>query len=186
MKTMSVMKLAVSAVVAAAYAALTMLLAPISYGEVQLRVSEALCIMPFFLPCTAPGLFAGCLIANLLSPIGALDIIFGSLATLLAALCTAAIGKAGRGWPHCILACLQPVLFNAAIVGAVIAFSSIPEPFSAAGLAGFGAAALWVGLGELAVMTVLGLPLTRILPRQKFFLIICGRINAQDAQNNGR
>lgn len=186
MKTMSAMKLAVSAVVAAVYAALTMLLAPISYGEVQLRVSEVLCIMPFFLPCTAPGLFVGCLIANLLSPIGALDIVFGSLATLLAALCTAAIGKSGRGWPQCVLACLQPVLFNAMIVGAVIAFSSISEPFSAAGLAGFGTAALWVGLGELAVMFVIGLPLTRILPRQRFFRIMCDRVNAQDTQNNGR
>lgn len=175
MKTMSVMKLAVSAVAGAAYAALTMLLAPISYGEVQLRVSEALCILPFFIPCTAPGLFIGCLIANLLSPIGALDIVFGSLATLLAALCTAAIGRSGRGWTQCILACLMPVLFNAVIVGAVIAFSSIPEPFSAAGAAAFGAAALWVGLGELAVMLVLGLPLTRILPRQRFFQIMCDR-----------
>ena len=178
MKTMSVMKLSVSAVTAAIYAALTMLLAPISYGEIQLRVSEALCIAPFFFPCTAPGLFVGCLIANLLSPIGALDIVFGSLATLLAALCTAAIGRTGRGWHQCVFACLMPVLFNAVIVGAVIAFSSTPEPFSAAGLSAFGAAAFWVGLGELAVMFVIGLPLTRILPRQRFFQIMSDKLSA--------
>lgn len=178
MKTMSVTKLAVSAAAAAVYAALTMLLAPISYGEVQLRVSEALCVLPFFFPCTAPGLFVGCLIANLLSPIGALDIVFGSLATLLAALCTAAIGRTGRGWTQCILACLMPVLFNAVIVGAVIAVSSVPEPFSSAALAGFGAAALWVGLGEFAVLFAIGLPLTRILPRQRFFQMTYDRINA--------
>lgn len=178
MKTMSVTKLAVSAVVAAAYAALTMLLAPISYGEVQLRVSEVLCILPFFLPCTAPGLFAGCLIANLLSPMGALDIVFGSLATLLAALSTAAVGKSGHGWIQCVLACLMPVLFNALIVGAVIAVSSVPEPFSPAGLASFGSAALWVGLGEMAVLFAVGLPLTRILPQQRFFQIMCSRVNA--------
>lgn len=176
MKTMSVRRLTLSAVVAAVYAALTMLLAPISYGEVQLRLSEALCILPFFVPSTAWGVFVGCLIANLLSPIGILDIVFGSLATLLAALCTAAIGKTGRGWVQCVSACLMPVLFNAVIVGAVITFSSISEPLSAAGMAGFGVTALWVGLGELIVLFALGLPLTRILPRQRFFQNIIDRL----------
>ena len=80
-------KLAAAAVTGAAYAALTMLLAPISYGAIQCRVSEVLCILPFFIPCTAWGLFAGCAIANLLSAAGIFDVIFGSLATLLAALC---------------------------------------------------------------------------------------------------
>ena len=81
-------KLAAAAVTGAAYAALTMLLAPISYGAIQCRVSEVLCILPFFIPCTAWGLFAGCAIANLLSAAGIFDVVFGSLATLLAALCT--------------------------------------------------------------------------------------------------
>ena len=63
-------KLAAAAVTGAAYAALTMLLAPISYGAIQCRVSEVLCILPFFIPCTAWGLFAGCAIANLLSAAG--------------------------------------------------------------------------------------------------------------------
>ena len=89
-------KLTAAAVTGAAYAALTMLLAPISYGAIQCRVSEVLCILPFFIPCTAWGLFAGCAIANLLSAAGILDVIFGSLATLLAALCTAWLGR-GRG-----------------------------------------------------------------------------------------
>ena len=79
-------KLAAAAVTGAAYAALTMLLAPISYGAIQCRVSEVLCILPFFIPCTAWGLFAGCAIANLLSAAGIFDVVFGSLATLLAAL----------------------------------------------------------------------------------------------------
>ena len=67
-----------AAIVGAAYAALTMLLAPISYGAIQVRVSEALCILPYFLPCTAWGLFAGCAIANVLTG-NIFDIIFGSL-----------------------------------------------------------------------------------------------------------
>lgn len=177
MKAMSAKKLAVSAAVAALYAVLTMVLAPISYGEVQLRLSEVLCILPFFFPYTSWGLFIGCLIANLLSPIGILDIVFGSLATLLSALCTAAIGKTGHGWAQCVLACLMPVLFNAVIVGAVIAVSSVPEPFSHAGLASFGVSAMWVGAGELAVMLALGLPLMRILEGQRSFRNVCAILN---------
>ena len=71
-------KLTAAAVTGAAYAALTMLLAPISYGAIQCRVSEVLCILPFFIPCTAWGLFAGCAIANLLSAAGIFDVVFGS------------------------------------------------------------------------------------------------------------
>lgn len=80
-----------AAIVGAAYAALTMLLAPISYGAIQVRVSEALCILPYFLPCTAWGLFAGCAIANVLTG-NIFDIIFGSLATLAAVLTAARLG----------------------------------------------------------------------------------------------
>ena len=76
--------LCMSAVIAALYAALTLLLAPISYGPIQLRLSEALTLLPMLLPQAVPGLFVGCLIANLYT--GMLtDIIFGSLATLIAA-----------------------------------------------------------------------------------------------------
>ena len=82
-------KLVVSAITGAAYAVITMLLAPISYGSLQFRVSEAMCILPFFVPATAAGLFIGCAISNLISAAGILDIVFGSMATLLAALCTA-------------------------------------------------------------------------------------------------
>lgn len=169
MKAMSVRRLVFSAAVAAVYAALTMILAPISYGEIQFRVSEALCILPFFFPCTAWGLFVGCVIANLLSPVGILDIVFGSLATLLAGLCTAAIGRLGRSWLHCVLACLMPVLFNALIVGAVIAYSATGQLLSGAGLAAFGVIALEVGFGELVVLFVIGLPLMRILSGRGIF-----------------
>lgn len=78
----STRKLAAAAVVGAAYAALTLVLAPISFGLVQFRVSEALCILPAFVPCTAWGLWAGCAIANLAGGYGLPDIVFGSLATL--------------------------------------------------------------------------------------------------------
>lgn len=74
-----------AAVIAAVYAILTVVLSPISYGPIQFRLSEALTILPAFTPAAVPGLFIGCLIANLMSPVGLVDIICGSAATLIAA-----------------------------------------------------------------------------------------------------
>ena len=169
-------KLAAAAVTGAAYAVLTMALAPISYGAVQFRVSEALCILPYFIPATACGLFAGCLIANLLTA-NLFDVIFGSLATLLAALCTAAIGKRSRTLANQALACLMPVLFNAVIVGAVIVAAyeglNLIENFEIYLLT-----AASVGFGELVVLYVLGLPLMRLLPQRKFFREFAEKTNA--------
>ena len=163
-------KLTAAAVTGAAYAVLTMLLAPISYGAIQCRVSEVLCILPFFIPCTAWGLFAGCAIANLLSAAGIFDVVFGSLATLLAALCTAWLGR-GRGaqsWVRCILAALMPVVFNFVFVGAVLTWSLTDAVFPHLN------ASFWifggqVALGEVIVLGVLGLPLMRLLPRNPKF-----------------
>lgn len=162
-------KLVTSAVIGAVYAALTLAISPIAYGPVQFRISEALCILPYFMPASAAGLTVGCLIANLLGPsAGIPDIVFGSLATLLACVCTALIGlrarKDGRtGWGSCIAACLMPVVFNAPIIGMVIAYASISEP-TAGGF--WQSAALFgaqVGLGEAVVMLVLGLPAMRYI-----------------------
>ena len=161
-------KLVTAAVIGALYAAMTMLLAPISYGgsliPIDFRVSEILCILPFFFPESAAGLFIGCLIANLLSPFGPLDIVFGSLATLFAGVCTAALGIKARktqktGWGVCVAACLMPVLFNAPIVGAVLSYTSAPDEFWKS----FAFFATQVGLGEAGVMLVLGLPAMRYL-----------------------
>lgn len=89
----STRNLITAAVVGALYAVLTMVLAPISYGALQFRVSEVLCILPFFMPFTAWGLFVGCIVANLMSTAGVLDVVFGSLATLITCLCIAWCGK---------------------------------------------------------------------------------------------
>ena len=170
-KRNSVHRLAFSAIVAAIYATLTMALGFMSYSGVQFRVAEALCVLPFFFPSTAWGLFAGCVIANLLSPAGPLDVIFGSLASLLCALSAAALGKSGnyKSWWRCVLVCVAPVVFNALIVGAVLAYMGI----SAGDSAPF--ALLWsfygaqVGIGEALVMFTLGLALIRYLPKMKFY-----------------
>ena len=168
--------LAAAAIVGAAYAVLTMALAPISYGAIQLRVSEVLCILPYFMPCTAWGLFIGCAAANLLTG-NIFDIIFGSLATLAAALLTAAIGKRKHTLANSALACLMPVVFNALIVGAVItaAYEGM-NLFQHFGV--FAMNAAYVGLGEAIVLYVLGLPLMRYLPGKKFFKEFMEKVNS--------
>ncbi len=156
-----------AAAVGALYAVLTVALAPISYGPVQLRLSEALCVMPFFIPCTAFGLFVGCALANLATG-NILDIVFGSLATLLAALITARAGKLKPGVGARLLACSAPVLVNAVIVGAVIcrAYNGF-DPFAHPAV--FALNAGQVALGEAAVMYLVGLPLLHYLPGRRFF-----------------
>ena len=175
-KPMRAHTLAAAAIVGAAYAVLTMALAPISYGAIQLRVSEVLCILPYFMPCTAWGLFIGCAAANLLTG-NIFDIIFGSLATLAAALLTAAIGKRKHTLANSALACLMPVVFNALVVGAVItaAYEGM-NLFQHFGV--FAMNAAYVGLGEAIVLYVLGLPLMRYLPGKKFFKEFMEKVNS--------
>ena len=159
------LKIATSAVIAAVYAALTIVLAPISYGPVQFRVSEALTALPFLMPGTVWGIFIGCVLANLYTG-SVLDIVFGSLATLLAGLCTAWFGKQGNTVKNRLLACLMPVLFNAVIVGAVLTWGYKFQEF-ASPIKSYGFNALTVGLGEAAVLYLIGYTLLRQLPKIK-------------------
>mgnify|MGYP002627406008 CR=1 FL=1 len=162
---MTTKKIAQATIVGAAYAALTAVLAPISYGPIQFRISEVLCILPFFAPFTSWGLFLGCIIANLASPSGVLDVIFGPLATLGACLCIAAIGKRGVGaksWLRILLACLMPALWNGVIIGLVLMWTLTETHFPQF------SNAFWVfggevALGELAVMLILGIPVIKAL-----------------------
>ena len=175
-KTPKTRQIAVSAVIGAAYAVLTMALAPISYGAVQMRISEVLCILPFFIPSSVWGLTLGCAIANILTG-NIFDVIFGSLATFCAAVITARLGKKEHSMKNCILACLMPVLFNAVVIGAVItaAYSGL-NLFEHFGV--FALNALYVGLGEAAVMYIIALPLMRYLPKRKFFTEYVNKINS--------
>ncbi len=169
MKPLSVRRLTFAAFIAAVYAVVTMLTASFAYGPIQFRIAEALCILPFFMPFTTWGLFVGCILSNIISPVGPLDMIFGSLATLGCCLCTAAIGKSwdGKSWGNCILACLMPVVWNGIIVGALLALTAGAE--EGAKLTLFFLYGAEVAAGELAVMFILGLPLMRWLPKTKFF-----------------
>ena len=108
-------RLCTGGVIAALYAVLTLALPMLSYGPVQIRFSEALTVLPFFLPEAIPGLAVGCFVANLLGSPYALDWVVGTLATLLAALWTS---KLRHKW----LAPMPPVVCNMVIVGAEIAW----------------------------------------------------------------
>ena len=146
------------ALLAAVYAALTIALQPISYGPMQFRVSEALTVLPFLSPVCMVGLTLGCLIANLVGGYGVLDVVFGSLATLLAGFLTA---RAGKMW----LAPMPPVLANGLIVGAVLAWATAPAAF----WANFSVIGAQVAFGELVVCYALGLPLLVLLKKTNLF-----------------
>ena len=98
------------AAIAALYVALTMIVAPIAFGPVQFRISEALCVLPYFLPSAVPGVTIGCFLANLLCGAAPLDVVFGSLATLIGAVGSYYLGKKSK-W----LVCVPPILANTII-----------------------------------------------------------------------
>ena len=175
-KSSTAFRLTVMAVIAAAYAALTVVLAPISYGPVQFRVSEALTALPFLMPGTVWAVFAGCILANLYTG-SVLDIVFGSLATLLAGLLTAWFGKKGSTVKNRVLGCLMPVLFNAVIVGAVLTWGYQFQEFPNDPLASYGFNALTVGLGEAGVLYLIGYTLLRQLPKIKVIREFIERFN---------
>lgn len=146
---MNTKKLLQAAIIAAIYAALTLVLAPISYGPMQVRVSEALTVLPALTGAGIPGLFVGCLVANMLGPYGIFDIVFGSLTTLIAAFASYKL----KDKP--LLVPLPPVIANGIIIGGMLHF--------AYGVPGLWACMGWVALGELVACYVLGYPLLKLL-----------------------
>lgn len=148
-------QLTTAAIIAAIYAVLTLVLPIPQYGGVQFRVAEAMTVLPFFFPEAIPGLAVGCFLANLLGSPMVVDWIFGTLATLLAAIWTS---KLKNRW----LAPLPPVLCNAVIVGAEVAWF-FPEGMSF--WSAYALNAFTVGLGEAIACYVLGLLLLQLLPQ---------------------
>lgn len=163
MRKFSVRDLCLAAMAAALYAVLGYFgdIFGLTFGPFQFRFAEALTVLPFLFPWATPGLFVGCLIVNLLSPYGPLDIVVGSLATLIAALWTAHM-------PNKWLAPLPPVICNTVLVGFTIGWTEaggftekLPGAWAWNGFT--------VGLGELAVCYILGLLLLSLLPKLKAF-----------------
>lgn len=160
----STIYLAQAAVIAAMYAALTYFLEPISFSGNQFRLSEAFTILPVLTPAAIPGLTIGCLLANISSPYGIVDIICGTSATLMAAICTRA-SRNLRFKNIPFLSAVFPVVFNGIIVGAEI---------SALATGGFTwslflMTAISVSIGEIVVCFLLGLPLCAALEKTKIF-----------------
>ena len=158
----SVRKLVRCGVVAAIYVVLCMALQPLSYGAVQVRVAEALCLLPVFGAEYIAGVVLGCFLANLLGS----TIVDVTLATLLACLVTYKLRNI-RIKGLAVAASLPPVLFNAVIIGIEIAVM-FPDPTSSA--------PIWlacitngisVGIGELISCTVLGVLLVKIIESSK-------------------
>ncbi len=153
MKTRSLTQ---SGLTAAVYVALTLLSAAagLSSGQIQLRLGEALCLLPCLLPAAVPGLAVGCLLANLLTGCVLWDVVFGTLATLLGALGTRAL----KDRP--LLACLPPIAANTLIIPQVLTRAY-----------GLQAALPWlmftVGLGEALSCGALGLLVYNSLYKHK-------------------
>ncbi|MBQ6115869.1 MAG: QueT transporter family protein [Oscillospiraceae bacterium] len=147
--------IAQAAIIAAIYVALTYAFAPFSFREIQVRISEALTILPVFTPAAIPGLFVGCLLGNILGGAVLPDIIFGSLATLIGAFFTWKLRKA-----HPFLAPVPPILSNALIIPFVLRYAyqiTLPIPMMM----------LTVGIGEVISCGVLGLLLYYALRSRK-------------------
>ncbi len=147
--------MAQAAMIAALYVVLTMVFAPFSFREIQVRVSEALTILPAFTPAAVPGLFIGCLLANLLGGAAAPDIIFGSLATLIGAVFTWKLRN-----KHPFLAPVPPILSNMLIIPFVLRYAyGVPMAIPLM--------MLTVGFGEVLSCGVLGMLLYYALKKSQ-------------------
>ena len=153
-----------AALIAAIYAALTYAVAPLSFGATQFRISEALTVLPVFTPAAIPGLAIGCIIANIGSPYGPIDILLGTVATVLAALATRLTRNIKiKNIP--LLSFIFPTIFNGIIIGAEIMMLTPGQ----AGIVGFFTSASGVALGEIVVCYTLGILLYFGLEKSKVF-----------------
>ncbi len=155
MKNSKILFLTQAGLIAALYVVLTVLFSAFSFGEMQVRVSEMLTILPFFLPAAIPGLFAGCIIGNIIGGAVFADIVFGSLATLFGAVVTYLM----RG--HSMyLAPIGPIAANTLIVPFVLKYAyavNLPIFFMM----------LTVGAGEVISCGVLGVCLGKVLRKHE-------------------
>ncbi len=155
MKNKSILLMTQASMIAAIYVVLTVLFAPFGFGEIQVRIAEALTILPFFTPAAIPGLFVGCLLGNIMGGAPLPDIVFGSLATLIGALFTYLLRKQNK-----FLAPIPPILSNIIIIPLVLHYAygaNLPIPFMM----------LTVGLGEVISCGILGMILLSALQKYR-------------------
>ena len=151
MKKKNIKYLTSAALVAALYTALTLVAAPISFGPVQIRISEVLTVLPAVFPPAIIGLSLGCFLSNLigfltgLNPLGLIDCLVGTSATLVAALLSYAAGRHFKGFLRGFLAALSPIVVNGLFIGMEIAFVILGDfSFKTTALS-----CLYVALGEV-------------------------------------
>ena len=164
MRNKKVLFLTQAAVIAAIYVVLTIFISAfnLASGAIQVRISEALTILPFFTPAAIPGLWIGCLLANLLTGAVIYDVIFGSIATLLAAVCTYLLRN------HKIACTFPPVIFNMIIVPFVLVYAyGIPAVYFHGVNVTIPFNAITVGIGEVISVCVLGSILMRVLAKYR-------------------
>ncbi|MBY0757691.1 QueT transporter family protein [Sellimonas caecigallum] len=158
MKYKKTLFIAYAAMIAAIYVILTSIFAPFGFGEIQVRVAEALTILPAFTSAAIPGLFIGCLIGNILGGAILPDIIFGSLATLIGAVFVFLLRRKNK-----YVLPLAPVLSNSLIIPFILRFGygvNLPIPFLM----------LSIGIGEILSCGVLGMLLYNALSKYRHTL----------------
>ena len=141
-------------IIAAVYTVLCLLLAPISFSVFQVRVAEALCVLPYFTPAAVPGLTIGCLISNIIGSGNTFDIVFGTLATLIGALGSCLLRK------NRYLVAVPPIISNTLIIPFVLKFA-----FDAVETIPF--IMMTIAIGEIIAIGILGLALLFLLERTK-------------------
>lgn len=151
----TVKRLVKTAIIAALYAVITLVLAPISYGPIQFRVSEIMVLLAFFDPFYIVGLTLGCFIANILGPNGLADIIFGTVATFISVYAVSITERFVKSKKtSLIIASLWPTIFNGVIIGWMLNYIyQFPLVLSIGEVA----------IGEFVVVTIVGVPIVRLL-----------------------
>lgn len=152
-----------AAVIAAAYLVLTLPFAQFAFGPIQFRLAEALTVLAALTPAAIPGLFIGCLLTNLLYPsgLGIIDVVFGSLATLLAAWLTWRLQNrlprtSLQPWLRRMIVLMPAAVINALVVGFYLPFLLPDTTVSALAIGSF---MLSIFLSECVVIYLIGLPL---------------------------
>ena len=156
MKNKKVLFLTQAAMIAAIYVVLTIVFQPFSFGQIQVRIAEALTILPMFTPAAIPGLYIGCMIGNILGGSILPDIIWGSFATLIGAVFTYLLRKQSK-----YLAILPPIISNTVIVPLVLRYAYgivLPIPLMM----------LTVGIGEVISCGVLGIVIHSALKKYQY------------------
>ena len=166
MKNTKVLFITQAAMIAAIYVVLTIFISAfnLASGNIQVRISEALCILPVFTPAAIPGLWIGCFLANWITGCAIYDIVFGSLATLLGAIGTYLLRR------HKFLSTLPPVISNMIIVPLVLRYGyGLAFEYNGMDLA-IPFYALTVGIGEVISVCILGYGLIKVLDKYKFII----------------